>query len=129
MSRHHSMLIAYIFSRYWPGYLHSQPPSTCLSHGNDDSWRGSPYIWLPLPSGDPLIAVIRRGTAVSKVKAPVLIMHVRGDTICPFDSGRELAAGNLGAHFIALAGRNHLFREHEPACVRFFEEIILFLKG
>jgi len=64
-----------------------------------------------------------------KVKAPVLVMHVRGDVVCPFDAGRQLAAGIPGAHFIALPGRNHLFLEHEPACDRFFEEIGLFLKG
>ena len=64
-----------------------------------------------------------------KVKAPVLVMHVRDDVICPFDAGRQLAAGIPGAHFIALPGRNHLFLEHEPACDRFFEEISLFLKG
>src|SRR5271157_5499805 len=66
---------------------------------------------------------------LSKVKAPVLVMHVRGDAVCPFDAGRQLAAGIPGAHFIALPGRNHLFLEHEPACDRFFEEISLFLRG
>ena len=64
-----------------------------------------------------------------KVKAPVLVMHVRGDAICPFDAGRQLAAGILGAHFIALPGRNHLFLEHEPASDRFFEEVGRFLRG
>jgi pimeloyl-ACP methyl ester carboxylesterase len=64
-----------------------------------------------------------------KVKAPVLVMHVRDDVVCPFDAGRQLAAGIPGAHFIALPGRNHLFLEHEPACDRFFEEISLFLRG
>jgi pimeloyl-ACP methyl ester carboxylesterase len=62
-------------------------------------------------------------------KAPVLVMHVRGDVVCPFDAGRQLAAGIPGAHFIAFPGRNHLFLEHAPACDRFFEEISLFLKG
>jgi pimeloyl-ACP methyl ester carboxylesterase len=66
---------------------------------------------------------------LAKVKAPVLVMHVRDDVICPFDAGRQLAAGIPGAHFIALPGRNHLFLEHEPACDRFFEETSLFLKG
>ena len=61
------------------------------------------------------------------VKAATLVMHVRGDLICPFEAGRQLAAGIPGAHFIALPGRNHLFLEHEPASHRFFEEIRLFL--
>jgi class 3 adenylate cyclase/pimeloyl-ACP methyl ester carboxylesterase len=66
---------------------------------------------------------------LGQVKAPTLVMHVRGDLTAPFEAGRELAAGIPGARFVALPGRNHLFLEHEPACVRFFEEISLFLKG
>ena len=64
-----------------------------------------------------------------KVKAPALVMHVRGDAMCPFEAGRQLAAGIPSAHFVALPGRNHLFLEHEPASDRFFEEINLFLRG
>jgi class 3 adenylate cyclase/pimeloyl-ACP methyl ester carboxylesterase len=64
-----------------------------------------------------------------KVKAPTLVMHARDDGVVPFEAGRQLAAGIRGAHFVALPGRNHLFMEHEPASVRFFEEISLFLKG
>ena len=66
---------------------------------------------------------------LSKVKAPTLVMHVRGDLICPPEAGRQLAAGIPGAHFIAFPGRNHLFLEHEPASDRFFEEISLFLEA
>src|SRR5277367_4892935 len=66
---------------------------------------------------------------LSEVKAPTLVMHARGDATAPFEAGRQLAAGIPGAHFIALPGRNHLFLEHEPASVRFFEEISLFLRG
>jgi class 3 adenylate cyclase/pimeloyl-ACP methyl ester carboxylesterase len=64
---------------------------------------------------------------LSKVKAPTLVMHVRDDQIVPVEAGRQLATGILGARFIALPGRNHLFLEHEPASDRFFEEISLFL--
>ena len=35
-----------------------------------------------------------------KVKAPTLVMHVRGDQVQPFEAGRELAAGIPGAHFV-----------------------------
>jgi len=66
---------------------------------------------------------------LSKVKAPTLVMHVRGDAVCPFDAGRQLAAGIPGARFIGFPGQNHLFLEHEPASDRFFEEISLFLRG
>ncbi len=64
---------------------------------------------------------------LSQVHVPTLVMHVRGDLICPIDAGRQMAAGIPGARFIALPGRNHLFLRHEPASARFFEEINLFL--
>jgi pimeloyl-ACP methyl ester carboxylesterase len=64
---------------------------------------------------------------LAQVRAPTLVMHVRGDLIVPFEVGRQLAAGIPGAHFIALQGQNHLFLEQEPASDRFFEEVKLFL--
>ena len=62
-----------------------------------------------------------------QVQVPTLVMHVRGDLVCPIDADREMAAGIPGARFIALPGRNHLFLKQEPASARFFEEINLFL--
>jgi class 3 adenylate cyclase/pimeloyl-ACP methyl ester carboxylesterase len=62
-----------------------------------------------------------------QVTVPTLVMHARGDLICPIEAGRQMAAGIPGARFIALPGRNHLFLKHEPAAARFFEEVILFL--
>ena len=64
---------------------------------------------------------------LAEVKAPTLVMHVRGDLVVPFEAGRQLAAGIPGARFIALQGQNHMFLQHEPASDRFFEEIRLFL--
>ena len=64
---------------------------------------------------------------LAEVKAPTLVMHVRGDLMVPIEAGRQLAAGIPGARFIAFEGQNHLFLEHEPASDRFFEEIGLFL--
>jgi class 3 adenylate cyclase/pimeloyl-ACP methyl ester carboxylesterase len=66
---------------------------------------------------------------LAEVKAPTLVMHVRGDHMVPIEAGRQLAAGIPGAHFVALQGQNHLFLEHEPAFDRFLEEIKLFLGG
>ena len=66
---------------------------------------------------------------LAQVKAPTLVMHVRGDLVVSIESGRQLAAGIPGAHFVAFQGQNHLFLEHEPAFDRFFEEIKLFLGG
>ena len=62
-----------------------------------------------------------------KVTTKTLVMHVRGDLVCPIEAGRVLADGIPGARFVALPGQNHLFQEKEPAAYRFFEEIELFL--
>jgi pimeloyl-ACP methyl ester carboxylesterase len=64
---------------------------------------------------------------LAEVKAPTLVMHVRGDLMVPFEAGRELAAGIPNTRFIAFQGQSHLFQEHEPASDRFFEEVKLFL--
>ncbi len=64
-----------------------------------------------------------------RVSGPTLVMHVRGDAVVPFESGRRLAASIPGARFVAVQGQNHLFLENEPASQRFFEEIELFLKS
>ena len=42
-----------------------------------------------------------------RVKAPTLVLHRRGDLICPFRSGRKLAALIPGARFAPLEGDNH----------------------
>jgi pimeloyl-ACP methyl ester carboxylesterase len=64
---------------------------------------------------------------LAKVTAKTLVMHVRGDLVCPIEVGRALAVGIPGARFVALQGQNHLFLEKEQASQRFFEEIELFL--
>src|SRR5208283_4081923 len=62
-----------------------------------------------------------------QLSVPTLVMHVRGDLMCPIEAGRDMAAGIQGARFVTLPGRNHLFLKREPAAARFFEEIKLFL--
>ena len=64
-----------------------------------------------------------------KVRAPTLVMHVRGDQVQPFDGGRELAAGIPGARFVSLQGQNHMLLPQDPATARVVEEIRLFLKA
>jgi hypothetical protein len=54
-------------------------------------------------------------------------MHSRDDARVPFDQGRRLAAGILGARFVLLASRNHLILEDEPAFPRFLQEMRAFL--
>jgi class 3 adenylate cyclase/pimeloyl-ACP methyl ester carboxylesterase len=63
------------------------------------------------------------------VRAPTLVMHVRGDLIQPFDGGRELASGIPGARFVALQGQNHIPLPQGPATERILDEIKLFLKA
>jgi class 3 adenylate cyclase/pimeloyl-ACP methyl ester carboxylesterase len=63
-----------------------------------------------------------------QVRAPTLVMHVRGDQVQPFDAGRELAAGIPGARFVALQGQSHFLLPKDPTAARFVEEIRLFLK-
>jgi pimeloyl-ACP methyl ester carboxylesterase len=64
---------------------------------------------------------------LGQVSVPTLVMHARDDARVPFDQGRRLAAGIPGARFVALASRNHLILEDEPAFSRFLQEIHSFL--
>lgn len=62
-----------------------------------------------------------------RVRAPTLVLHASGDAVIPFDQGRLLAALIPGARFVALASRNHILLEHEPAWSRFTDEVRRFL--
>ena len=62
-----------------------------------------------------------------KVSTPTLVLHVRDDRMAPVAAGRAMAAEIPGARFVVLPGRNHLFREGEPASERFFEEVTAFI--
>jgi len=59
------------------------------------------------------------------VKAPTLVMHVRGER-SPIDSSREIAANIPGARFVVLPGVNHILQE--PELPRFLEELNSFLE-
>jgi pimeloyl-ACP methyl ester carboxylesterase/DNA-binding CsgD family transcriptional regulator len=65
--------------------------------------------------------------SLSRVQAPTLVTHSRGDARVPLGQGRLLAAGIPGARFIELDSRNHLLLEHEPAWERFRTEVGEFL--
>ncbi len=65
---------------------------------------------------------------VSGVKAPTLVMHARGDLICPFSAGRALSMGIPGARFVGLESRNHILLEHERAFAQAISEIGDFLE-
>ena len=47
------------------------------------------------------------------IQAPTLVIHARGDEVCPIAEGRRLAAGIPGAQFVELDSRNHILLEDE----------------
>lgn len=63
-----------------------------------------------------------------QVRVPTLVMHAREEMRVPFEASRRMAAGIPGARFVPLQSSNHLILEHEPAFLRFVEEIISFLR-
>jgi pimeloyl-ACP methyl ester carboxylesterase/DNA-binding winged helix-turn-helix (wHTH) protein len=64
-----------------------------------------------------------------QVTTPTLVLHRRGDVLCPFDGGRRLASLVPGARFVPLEGENHWLIAPDPASEVFFEAIDRFLYG
>lgn len=62
-----------------------------------------------------------------KVRAPTLVLHVRGDLRVPFAQGQEVAAGIPGAKFVPLPGRNHILVPNEPAYREYHNAVAAFL--
>jgi DNA-binding NarL/FixJ family response regulator len=65
---------------------------------------------------------------LGEVRTPTLVIHARGDEMCPIAEGRLLATGIPGAQFVELDSRNHILLEHEPAWQRFKEEVLAFVQ-
>jgi pimeloyl-ACP methyl ester carboxylesterase/DNA-binding winged helix-turn-helix (wHTH) protein len=63
----------------------------------------------------------------TRVRAPTLVLHPKGDVITNFEEGRKLAALIPGARFVPLESRNHILLEDEPAWPRFVDEMNRFL--
>ena len=64
---------------------------------------------------------------LGEIRAPTLVLHARGDEVCPLAAGRMVASGIPGAEFVELDSRNHVLLEHEPAWPRFQEAVLDFL--
>jgi len=64
---------------------------------------------------------------LSKVRAPALIIHSRGDLTVPLEEGRLLAAGIPNSRLVTLESRNHLLLEADPAWHIFVSEVRNFL--
>jgi pimeloyl-ACP methyl ester carboxylesterase len=63
----------------------------------------------------------------TRVQAPTLVLHARGELRVPFEHGRRLASLIPSAKFVPLDSRNHLLRADEPAWEEFLRELDTFL--
>src|SRR5262245_50605473 len=59
---------------------------------------------------------------------PTLVLHARGDAVCPIAEGRLLASAIPRAEFVELDSPNHILLEHEPAWARFCDAVLAFLQ-
>ncbi len=62
-----------------------------------------------------------------QVRAPTLVVHLRGDQIVPFESGRELASLIPEARLVSLEGNNHALFPGDPASPRLEAALRAFL--
>jgi DNA-binding winged helix-turn-helix (wHTH) protein len=62
-----------------------------------------------------------------QINVPTLVLHVRHDSVAPFEQGRLIASSIPKARFVSLEGNNHLLLPGEPAWERMLAEINLFL--
>ena len=63
-----------------------------------------------------------------RVACPTIVLNAEQDTNPPFAEGRLAASLIPGAHFVALASRNHVLLAREPAWRRWVEEVEAFLR-
>jgi pimeloyl-ACP methyl ester carboxylesterase/DNA-binding CsgD family transcriptional regulator len=63
-----------------------------------------------------------------RVSCPTIVLNSEHDTNPPFEEGRLTASLIPGAHFVALASRNHVLLAHEPAWRRWLAEVVPFLR-
>lgn len=62
-----------------------------------------------------------------QVQCPTLVLHSTREARVPFDQGRLFASHIAGARLVPLESCNHLLLEHEPAWLRWLEEVRDFL--
>jgi pimeloyl-ACP methyl ester carboxylesterase len=61
------------------------------------------------------------------LEVPTLVLHARGDLVCPFKEGRLLASQIPQARLVVLDSENHILLEDEPAWKVFLSEVRTFL--
>lgn len=64
---------------------------------------------------------------LSKVQAPTLVMHARGDALQPIEQSRIIAAGIPGAEFVELDTDNHVYLHSDPIWREFVDRILNFV--
>jgi len=62
-----------------------------------------------------------------QVHCPTLVAHVKGDSMVPFEAGRELAGRIPHCRFLPLEGRNHILQPRDPGWPMFIGEVRRFL--
>jgi pimeloyl-ACP methyl ester carboxylesterase/DNA-binding CsgD family transcriptional regulator len=62
-----------------------------------------------------------------RVARPTIVFHARGDSVIPFEQGRQLAGIIPGAEFVPLQSKNHLLLNTEPAWSSFVQALNQFL--
>jgi class 3 adenylate cyclase len=62
-----------------------------------------------------------------QIKIPTLVIHRRGDSMVPFDLGRELAALIPRARFVPLEGRSHPMMADDPQFAQYYRVVLEFL--
>lgn len=62
------------------------------------------------------------------IACPTIVLNAEHDTNPPFAEGRLAASLIPGAHFVALASRNHVLLAREPAWRRWLDEVEGFLR-
>jgi len=66
--------------------------------------------------------------ALSRIRAPTLVLHARDDMALPFEQGKLIASRIAGAQFVALESRNHFLLPRDPAWAVLVSEIRRFLR-
>lgn len=64
---------------------------------------------------------------LAAIRCPVLVAHVEGDAMVPFEMGRTLAAQLPEARFLPLSGDNHILQPDDAGWPPFFHELRSFL--
>jgi class 3 adenylate cyclase/alpha-beta hydrolase superfamily lysophospholipase len=107
--------------------------STFMPDADIDAIRAFNELQRVSASGDNVVDLMTAALDIDvrpllpRVTVPTLVIHLRGDMVVPFESGRELATVIPGARFLPLDGRNHSPLPNEPVTAAMGKAIYEFL--